>query len=183
MGNVSENGVHDAVRPDGITKGRDESGSPVGGAGTNGESSHRCRGGDRQGLESSKNQPRRAKRTTALESEGGGLAAAALRAVAKPTIEDRKAESHWPELLRLLNATKDINGEACEPGGLSVNVRAGRLSWSLRSPAYNVRISGWADSLCSVFDAIEATLASPDPVCVELKKHVSKKYQERNKQA
>lgn len=118
-------------------------------------------------------------RGSGVDASTGGLPGAALRVLSSPALHDQAAEKRWPELVKTLNAVKDINGDACDPGGFSVTVKAGRLSWSLRSPAYNVRVSGWADTLEGVLDAMEGTLRSPDPVVTELKKHVTAKYRQK----
>jgi hypothetical protein len=109
-----------------------------------------------------------------------GIAAAALRANALEGFSDSVAAGRWPALYATLNAVRDLNGDACEPGGLSINVRAGRLSFSLRSPAYNTRVSGFAAALGTLLDDVEACLNGSDPVCVPLKRHVAEKFRKRS---
>lgn len=113
------------------------------------------------------------------KGQGSALAAAALAVLSSPALNDAPGSKRWPLLCATLALTRDVNGDDCEPGGVSITAKSGRISWSLRSPAYNVRISGWTDSLTDVLDAIEAVLGSANPACVELKKHVGKKYRDR----
>lgn len=181
MGTSSENGVAREERSEGNGEVGNIGGSGVGVLGANGTSD----GGNRQlhprRVETRKGKPHNAKGDSDTQGALERLAGKATAILSVAPLDDESGRERWPLLLSILNAVKDVNGDDCEPGGFSATAKAGRLSWSLRSPAYNVRVSGWADTLEGLLDTMERALGDGRTAFVELKKHVSKKFRDKQK--
>lgn len=180
---ASGNGVQSTAGEMPPGESHDTGGPDLGDGRTSGDSARPRVQRSRGGMAPTQRHPRPSRSNRPDEGTERGFASAALRAIATPSLASESDAKRWPQLVATLNATKDVNGDDCEPGGLSLTIRAGRVSWSLRSPAYNVRVSGWSDTLEGLLDSVEAILTSAEPACVELKKHVSKRFREKQKKA
>jgi len=179
MGSNSVNGLGNADRPNEADEGLPGGGPGLGAARPDGGSAEGDRRPGGQRVATPPRKPRRPDRASNPASATERLASAALTLHRQPTYEDEHAGENWPALYACLRALKDINGDDCEPASFSVNVRAGRLAWSLRIPAYNVRAAGWADSLATVLSTLERALASQETVFQPLKKHVAVKFRKK----
>jgi hypothetical protein len=183
MADERQNGVLPPPRNDGEGQGCEPEGLLLGDAGASGNGVRGNPKARRNRVAATQRANDRTDGSSGLSVERRGLAEAAIAAISSAPLVDEQGSKLYPVLVDTINRTKDVNGDDCEPGGFSVNAKAGRLSWSLRSPAFNIRISGWAESLVNVLEAIEAALSSGNVVPVELKKHVSRKYRDKNKRA
>ena len=124
-------------------------------------------------------------------SNGGGAVQNALKRLGAKSAEalditalhDGECRERWPVLFEALNARRDVNGDDCDPGSFTVSAKGGVLFWSFRSPAYNVRLTGWTETLSGLPDSLEEALRSENTHFVELKKHVSKKWRDKMKKS